>query len=87
MDHTSLTEGEVTLDDHASAVMRVPMWKLAMLLHESGVYLDPFSVRACAGDALTYHYQDFDCVGSANGEEVDAVFLVACSYYVYFCSV
>lgn len=87
MDHTSLTEGEVTLEDQASAVMRVPMWKLAMLLHESGVYLDPFSVRARARDASTYHHQDLDRMGSADGEEVDAVFLVACSYYVYFCSV
>ena len=84
MDHASLTEGEVTLDDHASAVIRVPMWKLAIVLHESEVYLDPFSVPARARDASTYHDQDLDCVSTANSEEIDAVLFVACSYHIDF---
>ena len=55
-----------------------------MLLHESGVYLDPFSARARTTDASTYNHQDLDCVRSADGEEVDAIFLVACAYRIDF---
>ena len=58
-----------------------------MLLHESGVYLDPFSVRARRRDARTYHDQDLDGVCPTDGEEVGAVFLVARAYCVYFCAV
>lgn len=55
-----------------------------MLLHESGVYLEPFSVRARTGDGSTYHHEDLDGVRSADGEEVDAVSLVASAYCIYF---
>lgn len=45
IDQSSVVDGEVAREDHASAVMRVPMWKLAMDLHEVGVCLNKFSAR------------------------------------------
>ena len=59
------------------------MWKLAIHLHESGDYLEPFSVRLWVRNAFTYHHQDLDRVGPADSEEIDAVFVVACSHYIH----
>ena len=83
MAQSSVVDGDVVRDDHAIAVMRAPMWKVARVLQEVGVCLGEFDARRTRGRACAYGLQHLDGVHAADRDEVEPVVVVARAHDVY----